>query len=173
MGLKQRRTGTYDWRIRICVAFRSCSVVYLRENDDIFGGMKYHGIYRDDRFLIFDGIISKEAINNLLKNIQWRVDRMAESECLQFIIKIWGRDENIDIQHEILTVVGGTHVLYLDMEIHWNVRDKLKFQVRMKSNQKLKYLNKDSTHLSSVFKAIPKGVFNILVKITSKSKKLE
>ena len=42
----------------------------------------------------------------------------------------------------------------------------------MKPNQKLKYLNADSTHLPSTFRAIPSGVLNRLSKLTSKIKLL-
>ena len=57
--------------------------------------------------------------------------------------------------------------------MYWNGSDELKCQVHLKPNQKLKYLNSDSTHLSSVFKAIPSGVLERLGKLTSKSKKIE
>ena len=43
----------------------------------------------------------------------------------------------------------------------------------MKPNKKLKYLNADSTHLPSTFRAIPLRVLNRLSKLTSKSKSLE
>ena len=57
--------------------------------------------------------------------------------------------------------------------MYWNSRNELKFQVHMKPNQKLKYLNRDSTHLPSIFKAIPRGVLLRLSNLTSKSNKLE
>ena len=59
------------------------------------------------------------------------------------------------------------------MEMYWNQRNHLKFQVHMKPNQKLKYLNGDSTHMPSTFQAIPSGVLGRLNKLTSKSKKLD
>ena len=59
------------------------------------------------------------------------------------------------------------------MEMYWNERQELKFQVHMKPNQKLKYLNGDSTHMPSTFRAIPNGVFGRLSKLTSRSKKLD
>ena len=37
----------------------------------------------------------------------------------------------------------------------------------MKPNQQLKYLNNDSTHTFSCFKAIPNGVYNRLAKLTT------
>ena len=76
-------------------------------------------------------------------------------------------------QKQKLTIINDKYFPYLDMEMYWNLRDELKFQVHMKPNQVLKYLNKDSTHLPTVFKAIPKGILNRLSKLTSISKKLE
>ena len=44
-------------------------------------------------------------------------------------------------------------------------------KIRMKLNQKLKYLNKGSNHTSSCFKAIANGVFGRLCNLTSKNNK--
>lgn len=59
------------------------------------------------------------------------------------------------------------------MEMYWNENAELKFQVYIKPNQVLKYLNNDSTYLPSVFKAIPSRVLERLGELTSKSKTLE
>jgi len=134
---------------------------------------KYHGIYRDDGFLIFKGLKTKVQLDKWLKTFQWRVDKIAESNCLQFTMECWKIDEDESIKNKKLTIINDKYFPYLDMEMYWNLRDELRFQVHMKPNQVLKYLNKDSTHLPSVFKAIPKGVLNRLSKLTSKSKKLE
>ena len=57
--------------------------------------------------------------------------------------------------------------------MYWNQRGELRFQVHLKPNQKLKYLNSDSTHLPSTFRAIQSGVLNRLSSLTSASKRLE
>ena len=57
--------------------------------------------------------------------------------------------------------------------MYWNKKHELKFQVHMKPNQNLKYLNSDITYMSSTFRAIPNGVLGRLSKLTSKSKKLD
>lgn len=80
-------------------------------------------------------------------------------------------DDDTSVIHKRSTLVKDTHFSYLDIEMYWNLRDKLKFKVHMKP--KLKYLNNDSTHLPSVFRAIPSGVFNRLSKLILKSKKIE
>ena len=54
--------------------------------------------------------------------------------------------------------------------MYWNRSNELKSQVHLKPNQKLKYLNSDSTYLPSVFKAIPSRVLEMIGKLTSKSK---
>ena len=56
---------------------------------------------------------------------------------------------------------------YLDLGLFWNDRGELKFQVYMKENQKLKYLNKGSCHTSSNIKNVAKSVFKRLTKLTS------
>ena len=57
--------------------------------------------------------------------------------------------------------------------MYWSNRHDLKFQVHMKPNQKLKYLNSNSSHMPSTFRAILSGVLGWLSKLTSKSKKLD
>ena len=47
----------------------------------------------------------------------------------------------------------------------------MEFQVNQKTNQKLKYLNKESTHTNAAFNAIPSSILNRLDKIFSRTKK--
>jgi hypothetical protein len=57
---------------------------------------------------------------------------------------------------------------YLDMKLYWReTTGDLQFRVHLKPNQQLKYLNRDSTHTSACFKAIPSGVYTRLAKLTS------
>ena len=135
--------------------------------------LKYHGIYRNDGFVIFEGTKLKKEINNWLEIFQCRVDRIAESKCLQFTMEVWAKDDNPLITNKNLTYVNDKHFPYLDMEMYWNENAELKFQVYIKPNQVLKYLNNDSIHLPSVFRAILSVVMERLVQLTSKSKKLE
>ena len=98
---------------------------------------------------------------------------MAELDCLQFTMEVWSKDDDFTIKNEKLTYVDEQYFPYLDMEMYWNGSNELKLQVLLKSNQKLKYLNNDSIHLPTVFKAIPSGELERLGKLTTKSKKLE
>ena len=52
------------------------------------------------------------------------------------------------------------------MELYWR-DDMLQFRVHLKESQKLKYLNGKSTHPKFCFKAITKGVFKRLAKLTT------
>lgn len=101
------------------------------------------------------------------------MDEIAESDCLQFTTEVWKIEEDKKNLNDNLIIVNDDKFPYLDMEMYWNKRGELKFQVHLKPNQKLKYLNKDSTHLSSTFREIPSRVLNWLSNLTSKSKVLE
>ena len=145
----------------------------LAETKNLFDQTIYHGIYRDDGFMVFDGPRSKREIDTWLNLLQEKVDQIAECDCLQFTAEIWGIEDDKEIVNKNLTIIQDKVFPYLDMEMLWNDRGKLVFQVHLKPNQKLKYLNEDSTHLPSTFRAIPAGVLNRLSSLTSKSKKLD
>ena len=53
------------------------------------------------------------------------------------------------------------------MEFFWDDDEALAFQVHLKPNQQLKYLNKGSCHPSSCLRAIPHGVLHRLAKLTT------
>ena len=76
---------------------RSRSSLYFGETEKRFSKMKYYGIYRDDGVMVFDGCKSKEDINRWLLTFQGHVDRLAESDCLQFTAEVWGIEEDVKI----------------------------------------------------------------------------
>ena len=100
--------------------------------------MKYHEIYHDDGFMTFKGRKFKQKCNEWLLTFKKRVDEHTECECLEFTAEIWGIKDNGNIVNVNLTIVSNEIFPYLDMEMYWNKRDELKFQVHMKPNQKLK-----------------------------------
>ena len=53
-----------------------------------------------------------------------------------------------------ISTMHGKYFPYLDLEMFWNKNDGLSFKVHLKENKKLKYLNRDSTHACSGFKAM-------------------
>ena len=66
-----------------------------------------------------------------------------------------------------VTIQKGKTFPYLDMELIWSKEGNLQFQVHLKPNQQLKYLNKGSVHTNACFKAIPGGVYTRLAKLTT------
>ena len=59
------------------------------------------------------------------------------------------------------------------MELIWSKQKELQFQVYMKPNQQMKYLNKGSTHTGATFKAIPNWVYQRLAKLTTMTEENE
>eukprot|EP00957_Ditylum_brightwellii_P117881 8991981-Ditylum_brightwellii.AAC.1 len=59
---------------------------------------------------------------------------------------------------EKVKVIEKDALPYLDMQMSWKT-DNLHFSVYSKENQTIKYVNKESCHRTSVFKAVPAGVF--------------
>ena len=49
---------------------------------------------------------------------------------------------------------------------------KFEFQFHQKDNQKLKYLNKGSTHMNETFNVIPNGILDRLTKLASMTVKI-
>jgi hypothetical protein len=58
---------------------------------------------------------------------------------------------------------------FLDMKLFWNEQEELTFTVFHKPGQQIKYLNRDSTHLPHVFRAIKSGVLKRLSYLTAAS----
>ena len=113
-----------------------------------------------------------------LKNFQFHVDELCGSDNLKFTTSIWRPNEEDKGKpvkcNKSVEIVGGNEFPYLDLELFWNKRNELNFRVHVKENQKLKYLNSDSTHTKCCLKAIPCGIFGRLAKLTSTSRsKLE
>eukprot|EP00957_Ditylum_brightwellii_P112525 8578278-Ditylum_brightwellii.AAC.2 len=63
-----------------------------------------------------------------------------------------------DKWEEKVTVVRKEEFPYIDMKLYWD-KQELWFAVYNKENQCIKYVNKESCHRTSVFKAIPEWVF--------------
>ena len=87
-----------------------------------------------------------------LEEFQEEMDKIVESNCLQFTAEAWDKEEDATILNEKLTIIKDKFFPYLAMEMYWDDRHELKFQVHMKPNQKLKYLISNSTHTPSTFR---------------------
>ena len=111
-----------------------------------------------------------------------QINDLCGDKDLQFTASIWNPDEDGDSYKEIekdifeynkiIQIYGRDHFPFLDLQLQWNSDNNLKFKVYMKENQKLKYLNSDSTHTNCCMKAIPFGLFKRLTKLTSINKRI-
>ena len=132
----------------------------------------YHGIYRNDGFVVFKGLWTAKEINTWLKSFQWRVNTICNNTELNFTCDLWDpkslqkTDELLDI-----TINSEEHFPYLDLEMFWNLNDNLQFLVHQRKNQQLKYLNASSNHTRVGTEAIPSCVFNRLANLTSNTRK--
>ena len=70
-----------------------------------------------------------------------------------------------------ISEITTNNFFYLDLEFFWNADGELEFQTHREIDKKFKSLNKESTHTNASFNAIPSGIFNRLVKLTSIAKK--
>eukprot|EP00957_Ditylum_brightwellii_P161857 12323468-Ditylum_brightwellii.AAC.1 len=66
--------------------------------------------------------------------------------------------EEWEMWEEKVTAVSKKTFPCLNMQLFWT-REKNCLSVYSKENQQIKYVNKESCHCSSVFKAIPAGFF--------------
>eukprot|EP00957_Ditylum_brightwellii_P180360 13739744-Ditylum_brightwellii.AAC.1 len=63
-------------------------------------------------------------------------------------------EEEWENWEEKVTVMRKTAFPYQDMKMYW-AKDDLRFLVHNKESQRIKYVNRESYHRASVFKAIP------------------
>lgn len=77
----------------------------LEESKELFDKFTYYGIYRDDGFIILKGIKTKREMNKWLVSFQTKVNKLAESDYLQFIAEVWNIDEDEAITNDKLTIV--------------------------------------------------------------------
>ena len=96
------------------------------------------------------------------------MNELTGSNYLQFTAEVWNPDAPLDLKprNKKLSINREKYFPYLDMELYWR-ENELKFQVHLKENQLLKYLNQGSTHTKATFKSIPHGVLRRLANLTS------
>ena len=64
------------------------AVYTLAETKNLFQQKIYHGIYRDDGFMVFNGPGTKGDIDTWLRLFQEKVDKVAKCDCLQFTAEV-------------------------------------------------------------------------------------
>ena len=139
----------------------------LETTTEQFVDMKYHGFYRDDGFGVFTQRLMKQDVIQWRNKFQEEVNRIAGNDFVQFTAVVWGADREDGSISEEVTVEKSDRFPYLDMELCWSPEGELIFGVHLKPNQALKYLNAESSHTASVFKAVPHGVIDRLAKLTT------
>lgn len=117
----------------------------------------YHGIYID-RVIFFEVYWSNDDTNRRLKTFQIKVNNLCGSDGLNFTAEIWRCVYNEICVNTSLnkqtTIIKGKYFLFLDGFLFWSFHNKLSFNIYMKPNQKLKYLNRDSFYTNKCFEAI-------------------
>jgi hypothetical protein len=156
---------------------------YILDNtQQLFEESLFHGFYRDDSLAVFDSTYTYSRLAEWRSDFQSAVNNLAEGNYLQFSLSVWlfGTKRSLPLFQfdPQVTVVSTPTFPYLDIELLWKYDGSLYFQVHLKPNQQLKYLNRDITHTTACFKAIPHGVSTRLAKLTSilpsnKNKSLE
>ena len=139
----------------------------LEMSPDLFNEAIYYGLYRDDGLVVLRDKWKPQKISGWREAFQRRVDSLAEGDYLQFTCSIWDPKASTSEGPQAITVHNKPTFPYLDMELFWKENNSLAFKVHLKPNQQLKYLNKGSTHTSACLRAIPRGVFNRLAKLTT------
>ena len=131
---------------------------------------EHYGIYRDYDIL-FRGSWKTEDVTRWLKTFQIIVNDLLNSEKLVFTTKIWiPREKGVNKTTKITkknSVIECHSFPLLDMEMSQSSKGNLRFEVHLKPNQQLKYLNKGRCHTTNYFRAFLNGVITRLSKLTS------
>ena len=142
----------------------------LLECQEQFNSTIYKGMYRDDGLAVFPTRLTQEEIVSWRNEFQTRVNEIAEGDYLQYTCEIWADPVTQPMREskdKRVTICHASTFPYLDMEFSWNKDKELIFNVHLKPNQRLQYLNDGSAHTSHCFKAIPKSVCQRLAKLTT------
>ena len=106
---------------------------YLLEmTKEKFDNFVYHGIYRDDGFMVLKGTRTEREMSDWLEDFQGKINEMTESTCLQFTAEVWGIEKDPEVNNDKLEVVNEKVFPYLDMEMRWNEKEELRFIKLMK-----------------------------------------
>lgn len=129
----------------------------LKKTKRHFKDALFSRIYQDDGITIDKGKWSKQDIDCWLSRFQSQVDAIAGSSFLQFTVVVWDEDKEDGSPCKQTMVESRRKKSYQDAELFW-IDEQLQFSVHLKENQELKYLNKGSTHTSTCFRVILRGV---------------
>jgi hypothetical protein len=139
----------------------------LEQVDDKFSDTRFFGMYRDDGLVVFNSKKTETQIQTWLNDFQLTVDELCDNSFLQFTAVMWHSGGRSSRSTTRLSVDTNPAFPYLDIEMYWSGRGRLRFRVHLKPNQQLLYLNRGSSHTSSCYRAIESGVLGRLAKLTS------
>eukprot|EP00957_Ditylum_brightwellii_P169602 12909437-Ditylum_brightwellii.AAC.1 len=130
--------------------------------DKIFAKLRYTISYQDDGLAILHN--TKQSHGSFMAEL-WSppqetdtpLDEVESDEMMETTMP----EDMWDKWEEKVTVVRKEEFPYLNIKLYWD-KQELCFAVYNKENQHIKYVNKESCHHASVFKAIPEGVFTCL-----------
>jgi hypothetical protein len=142
--------------------------VMEHEDPELFEVVSYMKMYRDDGWTAFNKKMQLQEVVDWLAKFQRNVDELSGNKFLQFTSEIWLPGSKENNPSEKVTINNDKAFPFLDMETRWDEKTKnLLYDVHLKKNQQLKYLNSDSQHADACFKAIPTGVCKRLIKLTT------
>jgi hypothetical protein len=137
--------------------------------------MNQHGMCRDDGFGVLVGKWIYQEVVNWRNSFQKQVNKLVGGDYLQFTCEVW-LDNTVRPTPELsaeeakkneVAIQRGKTFPCLGMELYWSTKGELQFQVHLKPNQQLKYLNDGSVHTKACIKAISEGVHQTLAKLTT------
>ena len=128
-------------------------------------------MHRDDGLLVTKKNWNINEFKTWIETFQEEVNKLLQSEKLQFALDVWMHNELESTNNEItlnekVTTNKTNAFPFLDVKMTWN-DSIITHEAHFKENQRIKHLSKESTHKETVFHATPRGVFNRLSLLTT------
>ena len=140
----------------------------LKKTEKNFENIKYHRIYRDDRFVAFNRKISFTKMQEWLSNFQKLINKITEGTFLKFTMEIWKPPKEDERAKNTFTKRTKRTFPFLDIEISWSKKRNSSFWAYAKPTQQIQYIDKQSTHRRSCLNSIPNRVLKQLLRLTLK-----
>ena len=107
------------------------------------GNVLLNKIYRDDKILVTKVKQNIMRFKTQIESFQKEVNKLLESNKLQFIldIQVYNENDNTNINiNKQITINQINIFLFKDMKMAWN-ESRIAYKVYFKENQRIKYLN--------------------------------
>ncbi len=143
----------------------------MDEAEECFSAALCRAVFRDDWIMVLRGRWTYNQVTGWYRRFQAKVNEIVGGDFMKFTCEMWADPEAqpiFDVQSNTNVEIARTSAFpYLDMEWYWHQNKTLCTRVHLKANQQLLYLNRGSSHSSSCFRAIPRGVCHRLARLTS------